>query len=94
MKYLLGLLIGFEVLDGVLTYLLVRSGVGEEANPFLRPILLGGNFLLFKVCGGIVAVFLLWTIYTRWPRVALVCTSFFVVFYAVIVVWNMSLFFL
>ena len=94
MKYLLGLLIGFEVLDGLLTHFLVRRGVGEEANPFLRPILLGDHFLLFKVCGGILAVFLLWRIYKRWPRVALICTSFFVVFYEVIVVWNLSLFFL
>jgi len=94
MKYLLGLLIGFEILDGLLTYFLVRNGIGEEANPFLRSIVMGDNFLLFKVCGGILAVFLLWTIYTRWPRVALVCTSFFVVVYVVIVAWNLSLFFL
>ena len=94
MKYLLGLLIGLEILDGLLTYFLIRNGIGQEANPFLRDIVLGDHFLLFKITGGILAVFLLWTIYTRWPRMALVCTSFFVVFYAVIVVWNSSLFFI
>ena len=93
MKYLLGLLIGLEILDGLLTHFLVRNGLGQEANPFLRYIVLGDNFLLFKITGGILAVFLLWMIYTRWPRVALICTSFFVVFYAVIVAWNLSLFF-
>ena len=93
MKYLLGLLIGFEILDGLLTYLLVRNRIGEEANPFLRYVVLGDNFLVFKITGGILAAYLLWVIYTRWPRVALVCTSFFVAFYAVIVAWNLSLFF-
>ena len=93
MKYLLGLLIGFEILDGFLTHLIVGNGIGEEANPFLRSIVLGDNFLLFKICGGILAVFLLWTIYIRWPRVALVCSSSFVVFYEVIVAWNLSLLF-
>ena len=93
MKYLLSLLIGFEILDGLLTHVLIRDGLAREANPFLQSIVLGDNFLSFKICGGILAVFLLWTIYTRWPRVALGCTSFFVVFYAVIVAWNFSLFF-
>jgi len=91
MKRLLGFLLGFEILDGLLTLILVRTGIGREANPFLQPILLEGNFLLFKVCGGILAVFLLWMIYTRWPKVALICTSFFVVFYVVIVLWNFSI---
>lgn len=94
MKYLLGLLIVFEILDGLLTYLLVGKGFGREANPFLQPILLGDNFLLFKISGGILAIFLLWVIYTRWPRVALVCTSFFVLFYVVIVAWNLRLLFI
>ena len=93
MKYLLSLLIGFEILDGLLTYVLVRNGLAREGNPFLQSIVLGDNFLLFKVSGGILAIFLLWTIYTRWPRAAVICTSSFVVFYSVIVAWNFSLFF-
>lgn len=93
MKSILGLLFGFEILDGLLTHLIVGNGIGEEANPFLRSIVLGDNFLLFKICGGILVVFLLWAIYTRWPRVALVCSSSFVVFYELIVAWNLSLLF-
>lgn len=92
MKYLLGLLIGLDILDGLLTYFLVRNGLGREANPFLRAIVAGDNFLLFKVSGGILAVFLLWVIYTRWPKVAIVCASLFLALYVVIVVWNVSLF--
>lgn len=94
MKYILGLLVGLEILDGVLSYLLIENALGREANPFLQSIVLGNGFLLFKVCGGILIGFLLWTIYTHWPRVALGCTSFFAVLYAAIVTWNLSLFFL
>ena len=93
MKYLLSLLIGFEILDGLLTHHLVGNGLGQEANPVLQDLVLRDNFLSLKICGGILAIFLLWNVYTRWPRVALFCTSFFAVFYAVIVAWNMSLFF-
>ena len=93
MKYLLGLLVGLEVVDGLLTYFLIRNGLGREANPFLRSFIEADTFLLLKVCGGILAAFLLWTIYTRRPRVAVVSTSFFVAFYAAIVAWNSSLFF-
>jgi hypothetical protein len=92
MKYLLGFLVGFQILDGLLTYFLVREGLGQEANPFLRPLVLDGNFVLLKVCAGILAAYLLWVIYTRWPRVALGCTWFFVAFYAAIVIWNSSVF--
>ncbi len=93
MKNLLILLVGLEIWDGVLTYLLVSNGVGQESNPFLQPMVLGGSFLVLKICGGILAVFLLWIIYTRRPRAALICTVFFVVLYTVIVAWNATLFF-
>ena len=94
MQHILGLLFGLEILDGLLTHLLIGNGLGEEVNPLLQAIGLGGNFILFKISGGILAVFLLWTIYKRRPMVALVCTSSFVVVYEVIVAWNLSLFFL
>ena len=91
MKYLLSLLIGFEILDGFLTHHLVGNGLGKEANPILQDLVLRDNFLSLKICGGILAIFLLWNVYKRWPKMALVCTSFFVVFYTVVVAWNFSL---
>ena len=92
MKYLLGLLIGLEICDGLVTHFLVRGGLAQEANPFLQSMVLDDNFLALKICAGILAAFLLWTIYLRWPRVALVCVSGFVLFYCVVVFWNLSLF--
>ncbi len=93
MKYLLGLLIVFEISDGVITHFLVRNGLAREGNPFLMPLVGEANFLILKVVGVLVCALILWDIYKRLPRVALISTSFFVVFYAVIVLWNLSFFF-
>ena len=93
MKYLLGLLVGFEITDGVLSYFLIRSGLGREANPFLKSIVGDVNFLILKVVGGLICALILWDIHKRFPRVALIATSCFTLFYAVIVSWNLGVFF-
>jgi len=92
MKYLLGLLVGFTVSDGLLTYFLIRHGLGREGNPLLLPLLGEGSFLAIKLVGTILCVLILWNIYTHFPRVALISTSCFVVFYAAIVTWNLGVF--
>ncbi|MBU2608903.1 MAG: hypothetical protein KKF26_06245 [Chloroflexi bacterium] len=92
MKFLLGLLIVFEILDGVLTHILVRDGLAREGNPFLMPLVGETNFLIIKVVGVLLAALILWDIYQRWPRVALATTGFFVTVYAAIVLWNASFF--
>lgn len=91
MKYIIALLIGLNIWDGLLTHVLVGNGIASEANPFLQTIVHSDRFLSFKLCGGILAVFLLWTIYTRWPTAALAVGSCFVIFYMVVVGWNLSL---
>ena len=92
MKYLLGLLVGFEILDGLMSHLLIRNGLGQEGNPFLQPIVGEANFLILKVVGGLLCALILWDIYRRFPRVALISTSCFVVIYLAIVSWNFSVF--
>jgi len=94
MKYLLGLLIAFEILDGVLTHFLIRGGLAREGNPFLLSLVGETNFLILKVVGVLLCALILWDIYKRWPRVALTTTACFVTFYVVIVLWNASFFFL
>lgn len=93
MKYLLVSLVLFEITDGLLTHFLIVGGLAREGNPLLQPIVGEITFLLLKVGGGLLAALLLWDIYKRWPRVALVSTTFFVMVYSVIVLWNASMFF-
>ena len=90
MRILLGLLIVFEISDGLLTHFLIKNGLAREGNPFLSPIVGETSFMILKVVGVLICAFILWDIHKRFPRVALVATSCFVVFYWVIVLWNLS----
>lgn len=92
MKYLLGLLIIFEIADGIVSYFLFRNNIAREANPFLAPLVGDAGFIIVKVVGVLLCAVILWDIYKRYRRLALVSTSFFVVVYVVIVLWNLSLF--
>ena len=91
MSYLLGLLVAFVIGDGLLTHFLVTGGIAREGNPFLQPLVGEAGFIVLKVAGALLCAIILWDIYRRYPRVALISTSFFVVCYGVIVLWNLSL---
>ena len=92
MKYLVGLLIVFEISDGLLTHFLIKSGLAREGNPFLQSIAGEAGFLILKVVGVLLCAVILWDIYKRFPKVALISTACFVTFYGAIVLWNLSLF--
>ncbi len=92
MKYLLILLSGFEISDGVITHFLVSNGLAREANPLIEPIVREGNFLLLKVIGVILCVLLLWRSYQHFRKVTLIVTSGAVAFYGAVVAWNLSIF--
>jgi len=92
MKYLIGLLVLFVTSDGLLTHFLVKDGLAREGNPFLQPIVGSAGFIVIKVVGVLLCAAILWDIYRHFPKLALVSASCFVVIYAVIVLWNLSLF--
>jgi uncharacterized membrane protein len=92
-RRLLVVLIALVISDGVITRFLISSGLGREANPFLQPLVGGGNFLIIKVVGALLAAFILWDIYKHWPRLAVISSRCFVGLYSGIVAWNLSVFF-
>jgi len=92
-RHLLVALIALVIADGVITHFLISSGLGREANPFLRDLVGNENFLVVKVVGVLVAVLILWDIYKRWPRAAVISSWCFVGLYAGIITWNLSVFF-
>jgi len=94
MKALLGTLIAFVILDGLLTEFLIRRGMAREVNPFLQPLVGDIGFIILKVVGALLVAFILWDIYRRFPRVAVIATWVAVVGYFGIVLWNASLFLL
>ena len=90
MKHFLGLLVVFGISDGVLTYFMVDNGLAREANPFLLTLAGELNFLILKVIAILLCAIILWDIYRRLPRAALISTSCFAVCYGGIVFWNLS----
>jgi hypothetical protein len=94
MMYLLIVLVSLVVLDGLLTEYLTDGGRVREANPFLEPLVGQTGFMILKIVGALLCAFILWDVYRRFPRVAVVATWIAVVGYGIIVIWNTSLFLL
>lgn len=93
-RYTLYTLFCVIVADGLITQFLVAGEHGSEANPFLRAWVGQGWFLLIKVSGAFLATLLLWINYNRKPRPVYAITVTFLVFYTVVVLWNLSVYFL
>jgi hypothetical protein len=91
MIYLLSLLAVFIISDGLLTHALVGDGLMVEGNPLMVPLVAQGNLMLLKLVGTIICVIILWDLYRRFPRLAVITTSCFVIAYGVIVFWNFGL---
>jgi len=91
-RYILYALFGVIVADGLISQFLVTGGHGLEANPFLRAWVGHGWFLVIKVGGAFLATLLLWINYNKKPRLVYTITVVFLVFYTVIVFWNLFVF--
>jgi hypothetical protein len=92
MKYLLGVLVSFVILDGLVTELLVGGGLAREGNPLLEPLVGNIGFMVVKAAGALVCTVILWDVYRRFPRVAIWATWCFVAAYGLILAWNSSIF--
>lgn len=91
MKLMLATLVILVISDGFITHFLIKTGLAREGNPFLENIVGGTMFLVLKILGAFLAAFILWDIYRRWARLGLISCSCFVVLYALIVSWNLSI---
>jgi hypothetical protein len=92
MKYLLGVLVSFVILDGLVTEILVGGGQAREGNPLLEPLVGNIGFMALKVAGSLLCTLILWDVYRRFPRVGVGATWCFVAAYALILAWNSSIF--
>ena len=91
MVWPLALLVSLVVADGVVTNILVGSGVAREGNPFLVSLVGDGSFLVLKAVGALFCALLLWDISRHRPRMAVISTFCLSFAYAGIVFWNMAL---
>ncbi len=81
------------VADGLITSYLVSHGIAGEGNLLLRGWVDEWYFPLIKTLGALFCGFLIWDIYRRWPRLAILSSISFVIFYGAVVLWNSLLLF-
>ncbi len=93
MKYLLIMLSGLEISDGIITHFLVGNGLAQEGNPLMESIVREGNFVLLKVIGVLLCGLILWGVYKRFCKVTLIVTASIVMFYGAVIAWNLGVFF-
>ena len=91
-EYLLGTLLSLVVADGFISQFLIKKGIGQEGNPFLKVLVAESNFLIVKMCGAIICVLILWNMAKRLPRLVFIVTSCLVALYTIILFWNIAVF--
>ena len=92
MKYLIGIMSGLELFDGIFTEYAVTRGLVNEANALVDSLITGGTFLVLKLVGIVVCSLALWAVYKRFPKIALTTSSLITAFYSIVLLWNVSVF--
>ena len=77
------------VVDGIFSNFLISQGLGWEWNPLLKGVAGSEQMLLIKACGVILAIVLLWSAYRKRPVLAAMGAFCSLIFYAVIIYWNL-----
>ena len=90
--HLILVLFSLVIADGLMSQFLISNGLGYESNPFLANMLLTTDFLAIKVGGAFLSAILLWVVSKRRPQLVLFTSVILVVFYTIILFWNIFVF--
>ncbi len=93
-RYLLCLLVGLVVADGLISNFIVQSGLGKEGNPFLQSIVGQTSFVFIKLVGAFISALLLWKVFRKHRKLGLVSIIFYIVVYTTILWLNLSTWFI
>lgn len=92
MKLLLCIMSGLNISDGLFTDYAVNKGIVNEANSLMEGSVFSGDFIVLKIAGAIICSFCFWLVYKRFPKVAFTATSCVIVFYSLVLTWNITVF--
>lgn len=90
-KVLLGLMALLQVVDGVMTDQVIGRGLMQESNVLIKSLINAGIFPIAKIVGAIFCCVVLWFLYKRFRVLALATITTVIVFYGVVVIWNLSM---
>jgi hypothetical protein len=88
-RYVVMLLAGLVVADGLITEFLVNSGMAIEGNPILGGFLANGHLMAVKIAGAALSALLLASINLRRPKGAAIISWSFIIFYTGVLYWNL-----
>ena len=91
-RYVLYVLFGIIVTDGLISQFLVTGGYGSEGNPLLTTLVGRESFLGIKVSGAFLATSLLWIKYNSKPRLVYTIAVIALILYTILVYWNLFIF--
>jgi hypothetical protein len=90
MKYLILLVASLQIADAMLTRSAVATGLVDEWNPLVAPVAAGWEFVILKCAGALLSALALWTVYRRFPGMALVGANCVILFYTAVLAWNLN----
>ena len=93
-RYVLCVLFGVIVADGLISQLLVTGGYGSEGNPLLMSWVGRESFLAIKIAAAFLVTLFLWIKYNSNPRLVYMVAVVALGFYTIIVYWNLFVFFI
>lgn len=89
-KILLGLMVMLQIGDGVLTHKFAGKGLVGESNILLNSVINSGCFVIIKIIGAAFCCAVLWFLYKRFKTLTILTISSIVVFYSLVMVWNLN----
>jgi len=91
-RYVLCVLFGIIVADGLISQFLVTGGYGLEGNPLLMSWVGRESFLAIKTAAAFLVTLFLWIKYNANPRLVYMVAVVALGFYTIIVYWNLFVF--
>ena len=93
MLFPIGALVVLNLLDALISRLLINKTWAIEGNPFLQNLVGDGWFVALKVAGVLLCGLILLDVYRRYPRLALFAARAAMVIYTIIVCWNAGIYY-
>ena len=90
-RLLLGALFCISVADGIITRFIISEGLGSEGNSWLSQLASSDALIAVKIIATLLAIFLLWRLHYRRPKLVLGVTIVMVCWYTLVVFWNISI---
>ena len=87
-RSLLGVLFSLSIADGLVTRFIITERLGSEGNLWLAGLANSDALIAVKLAGTLLAIYLLWILHYRKPRIVLLATIALVCWYTLVVFWN------